>query len=1063
MKRHALLHLSLIAVIIALAFHSPAFAVDATNPVSPPLSTDWTGTANDDNYLNLGTINANIDMTQGGSDIVTNNGTVGYSIFMSYEGGNTVDNTNIVYANNTGVNGIFGTYNGLVNNLANLNDVTNSGIVYGSIYGSYNTADGAGSSYNVIENNVNGTVGGDIFGSYNISTGTSGGNNVISNNDSATVQGDIFGSDNLGDNSVGSDNSITNQSTVNGSIFGSANQGDNCEGGNNVIANTGTTGGTIFGSYNIGEASTGGANTITNTGTAEGGIFGSANYGYNTSGGGNTIMNSGTTADIIGSGNSVGSYSSYGGGSSGGENTIINSGTAVNIYGTNNGGEGSTGGDNNISNSGTITGSIYGTYNGHKGASGGGNTILNISSNSVDDSIFGSFNLEDNTSGGENSISNTGTVSSYIKGSENLGQNSSGGSNNVSNSGDAGVIFGSFNQGGNSEGGDNAVSNSGTVNGDVAGSYNSGQNSSGGSNLVNNSGAITGGLNGSANDGDGSSGGSNNIENSGTIVNELAGSYNEGIGSSGGSNSISNSGVVSDDSAGSFNLGTNSSGGSNTIVNEGTFERSLYGSINQGTGSSGGGNTICLKPGSSVGYDVYGTHGGTDTGIDTLNFYGGAQVGRNVGGFDVFNKLGAGVATIGGNLALNGADVFIEMYTWETQVEVGGDVTGATGALSVEVLGGDIVHGQTVDIFSVGAIDTWSSETITDELADWEFVLLDGQVTAMLVGHEDDNNSNTPSGAVTAGDLLPRQFNAYRSLLGQRLSNLFAPRPLGDDDNGGQGGNDISYRLNKSDTTGLAAGEAAQAARWGLWANGMVSVQRNTSGSSRYKGIVLTTLAGVDYIIADGLVAGLGLGHDQSWLDTRFNDGSFTSSGFSLTPYVAWAILDNLIWDVSGAVGVVVNNQERNKSTFDYDSEYESYRTMIGTNINYYHLWNDWSFNLGAGFMYANEYMDSYTEKGVQGLRAKVDDDNVYVGEFNFSGGVKYYFEYVAPYLNATYRWSPWMTEGDYSNDSDEVEVAFGIDLQPTDDVVISLEVSKSLMRNFVETTNAMCSFRVAF
>ncbi len=207
----------------------------------------------------------------------------------------------------------------------------------------------------------------------------------------------------------------------------------------------------------------------------------------------------------------------------------------------------------------------------------------------------------------------------------------------------------------------------------------------------------------------------------------------------------------------------------------------------------------------------------------------------------------------------------------------------------------------------------------------------------------------------------------------------------------------------------------------------MVTVQNNTSGTTRYDGIIFSTMAGVDYVIAEGLVAGIAVGHDQTWLDTEFNDGSFDASGFDLSPYLAYAITDNLIWDVSGSVGIVNNYQERNKSSYDYDSEFESYRTMIGTNLNWYQLWNNWSFNLGTGFMYANEYSESYTEKGIQSLRSSVDDDNIYVGQFNFTGGVKYYFDKVAPFLNVSYLWSPWMSDNDYSNDSDEVEVAAGL------------------------------------
>ena len=1024
---------------LLIFFVHHAHAVILINGSEDTVFGDWTGTSGDDVYINQGNVTGNIDMTQGGTDEVYNSGTVEGGIIMGTGGGNIVENSGDVSTTSV-VLGIIGSDNAASEDAGGANTIENYGIVYYDIIGSYNLGYKSSGGYNKIINHAVGMAMEDIIGSYNSRDFTVGGNNNIHNDGYA--YGDIYGSKNFGAGSTGDGNYIENNSYMLYSIYGSSNTGISSSGSNNHIVNTGTIGSPSIPGY----------------------LYGSYNTGYSSSGGSNVIKNTGYVTYIIGSQNGSTMDSGTGASSIGGSSGITNdtTGDVKTIIGSFNNGRNSSGGFNTITNHGDVSDTIIGSHNSGDGSSGGSNAIKNTSSDTVGGSIIGSYNIVDSSEGGENTLYNSGTVGDSMVGSYNYGAHSSGGDNTITNSGLVTTILnGSFNSGDSSSGGSNAITNSGTVKIHITGSHNGGTGSSGGSNTITNSGTVYDEVDGSANEGANSSGGSNTITNTGSLKSNLAGSYNAGTGSSGSINTITNKGVVADDAAGTYNLGSNSSGGGNEIINYGTFEKSLYGTLNEGSGTSGGGNTIYLMSGSTVGYDVYGTYGGTDTGIDTLYFFGGSSVGRNVGGFDMFNKMGSGVVTIGGNLDLNGADVYVEMYSFETQVLVDGDVTGATGSLTVAVLGGEFTHGQTVDVFGVGPIDTWSSEYIGDDLADWEFVLLNGQVTVLLAGYEDENNANTPSGAVTSKDTLPRQFNAYRTLLNQRFANLFAPRPPRDQENG-EGGNNLSYRLEQG-SSGLAAGDAAQAARWGLWANGQVSVQRNTSGSSRYNGIVFTTLAGVDYIIADGLVAGLGLGHDQTWLDTKFNDGSFTSSGFTLTPYLTWAIMDGLVWDLSGAVGVVVNNQERNKSTFDYDSEYESYRTMIGTNINYYHLWNDWSFNVGAGFMYANEYAESYTEKGVLGLRSSEHDADVYVGEFNFTGGMKYYFDYVAPYLNVTYLWSPWISESDYSNDRDEVEVAFGIDLQPTDDVVISLEVSKSLMRNFVETTNAMCSFRVAF
>ncbi len=839
-----------------------------------------------------------------------------------------------------------------------------------------------------------------------LNTGTVGNNILMSNQDG---------------------NSVVNSGSVNDIVMGSGNY-------NNISNEAGGTANFVFGVLNADPSDTGGQSIVTNHGTAHT-LYGSYNQGV---------------------------------GSTGSHNTVNNFGTATDLFGTANANDNSTGGENTIENTGTVTGGIHGTGNWADGSSGGNNSIDN--SGTVNGSIIGTGNAGPNSSGGGNTITNSGDVGSWIVGTDNVAVDTSGGGNQITNSGtvESGII-GTYNQNARTSGGSNEITNTGAVNGYIYGSYNAGSPSisgysRGGSNTIRNSGTVDQSIYGSYNEGAGTSGGSNTIRNSGSVQ-DIVGSSNLANGSNGGSNTIRNSGTVRGSIHGSYNQGENSSGGSNTIINYGAVSESIFGSYNEGQGASGGGNTIYLKPSSTVGGDVIGTFGGTKTGTDTLNMFGGAVVGRNVGLFDIFNKRGPGRAVVRGNLNLGGADVNVVMHEFETQVQVDGQVTGATGNLTVDVLGGSeqFEHGKTVDVFSVGEIDTWNSETINESFAEWDLVLLNGQITALFLGQGGGTTANQPSGQVTSKDTMARQFNTYRKLLDRRIAKLLAPRPPRD----ASGSQELSYNLpSKGAATGLAAGEAAVASdtrRWGVWVNGALSWQSNNSDRARFHGTTYTTLAGVDYTITDRIVAGLAIGNDQSWLNTSFNDGSMTTSGFVAAPYVAFSLLDNLILDVTGAVGLAYNRQERNKSTFDFDSDYESVRTMIGSGITYYHLWNNWSFDVGAGFMYANEYAPSYTERGDPNLRNRVRSSDVYVGEFNVTGGVKYYFEYFAPYATVTYLVSPWMTRPDYSNDRDEIEVALGLDIEPMESFTLSLQVSKSFLRRHVDTTNVMAALRYQF
>ncbi len=321
-----------------------ALAADDTNPAGTTIGS-YSGTAADDRFTNQGTVTGLIDMSQGGSDTVINQGTAGNSIYGgSSSTGNTVTNSGSV----TG--GIIGSRNTGVNSSGGYNTITNYGSVGGNLAGSGNGASGSSGGYNTVTNY--GSVTGMIQGSGNGGSGSSGGYNTITNYGSVTSV--IYGAYNTGVNSSGGYNTITNYSSVGTHIVGSDNVNTGSSGGYNTITNYGSVGGDMLGSKNW-TVNAGGGNTITNYGTVGGSIYGSDNATANSSGGYNTINNSGTVSGhIYGSANSGDNSSSTG-------NTITNSGSVTgSIYGSQNTGAGSSGGDDTITNSGTVGGSIYG-------------------------------------------------------------------------------------------------------------------------------------------------------------------------------------------------------------------------------------------------------------------------------------------------------------------------------------------------------------------------------------------------------------------------------------------------------------------------------------------------------------------------------------------------------------------------------------------------------------------------------------------------------------------------------------------------------------------------------
>ncbi|MCF8033735.1 MAG: autotransporter domain-containing protein [Desulfarculaceae bacterium] len=479
--------LALAACLLLLCAPAPAPAADAVNPAGSTISGNWDGTPDNDNYDNQGTVNGDVDMTQGGHDLLTNSGVVSGGVIMSADGYNTVSNTGSVYAGY-----IRGSENTGAGDAGGNNSIENRGAIYGAIAGSYNTGAGSSGGNNSITNS--GYVDSGIDGTWNSAAGASGGGNEINN--SGMVNDAIEGTYNSGAGASGGGNTIVNSGTVAAWIDGTWNDAAGASGGENTIINTidGYVGVEMVGSKNDGANTTGGSNHLENRGSVFGGLYGSDNEGSGSQGGSNTVINSGIALGII-----AGSYNGWDY-TSGSGNQVINSGAVFfPVLGSYNIGDNSSGGSNRVSNSGEIWLNLYGSLNEGAASSGGGNTVTN--SSAVQGYVVGSENRGSGSSGGTNTITNSGRVDGNIHGSKNHGANSSGGSNTIVNSGAVGLdLRGSTNSGSGSSSTGNSITNSGTVGRDIYGSYNSGAGSSGGGDTITNSGTVGGSIYGA--DGD---------------------------------------------------------------------------------------------------------------------------------------------------------------------------------------------------------------------------------------------------------------------------------------------------------------------------------------------------------------------------------------------------------------------------------------------------------------------------------------------------------------------------------------------------------------------------------
>lgn len=334
-------------IALALTVAGLSLAADVTNP-SGSTVVGLIGTADDDTYINQGTVNGDVSMLQGGQDVVNNSGSITGDINMGGGGYDTVVNSGSVTGNvalqdeGTMTNTASGTIGGSI--LANIlpgnsgaHSFFNYGVVTGMILGNIL---GSGDVYIYNAGSVGSLSGNQVLGEGNV---------VIVNY--GNVTGDIYGQGATPSSSVPSI-SITNYGKVGGIITGTENRPGNVYINN---ASTGVAGqligssagdGSVYiinsGTANLiaGSSDASGDVTIVNSSTGlTGSIIGATNFTGNVS-----INNSGTVlGNLIGAQASTGNVSIVNSGSVGGilaggfaltgNVNVINSGSAVGLYG----------------------------------------------------------------------------------------------------------------------------------------------------------------------------------------------------------------------------------------------------------------------------------------------------------------------------------------------------------------------------------------------------------------------------------------------------------------------------------------------------------------------------------------------------------------------------------------------------------------------------------------------------------------------------------------------------------------------------------------------------------
>jgi len=322
--------------------------------------------------------------------------------------------------------------------------------------------------------------------------------------------------------------------------------------------------------------------------------------------------------------------------------------------------------------------------------------------------------------------------------------------------------------------------------------------------------------------------------------------------------------------------------------------------------------------------------------------------------------------------------------------------------------------------------------------------------------HSSDSDSHSQEGLASATTNENRvASNTVVRVTSARIRTAFAPRPTRRTTNVVL--NPGNGNLLPGITTGLASGDAAP--KMGLWLTPSVSWLDDDYIASRYDGNLYLIMAGADYKITDRVLLGVSAGYEDTELDTQFNDGTFQSKGVTIAPYIGYVIMEGLTADAILAYTFINNDVERDRTGQRLAGDYDSGRSMISVNLNYYTLLNNWSLSAVGGYMYVSEDQDAYIQTGA--YTNSVGQFTAYLGEWRFGGRAGYLLDTVEPYISAAYLYDN--TWNSSTGDRDEMEGAIGLDFFPTDAFIGSIEATHSFFRDDIANTRILLNLRYEF
>jgi len=185
---------------------------------------------------------------------------------------------------------------------------------------------------------------------------------------------------------------------------------------------------------------------------------------------------------------------------------------------------------------------------------------------------------------------------------------------------------------------------------------------------------------------------------------------------------------------------------------------------------------------------------------------------------------------------------------------------------------------------------------------------------------------------------------------------------------------------------GMSAGEPP--GKWNVWGSVSGDDNKYNDNTNKFDAKATNSVLGGDFALSPTLNLGLSAAFDRVTGNqtTAFSNTSYTTTGYSLAPYVGWQISRDWSLDATAGWGKgdIDNNNVKDKNK----------RVFYGTNLNYVQWFGNWQFGGKGSYLHGEEKYDASILN--PSTKNKVD-------QWRLGAQAAYYMEGFMPYLGVAY------------------------------------------------------------